>query len=366
MIRYSEIFLKSDPVRRQWENILLQNILAVLPGCTGWTERGRLWIEGEVDSLVLKRVFGIVSFSRVDIHPLEELHYVIVPFAQKHDLAHAKSFAIRVKRVGKHDFNSQEKAAELGSIVFEAFPHLKVNLKDPDKELFVHIHNDTCYLYDTVEKGAGGIPLGVEGTLVGLVSGGIDSPVAMYLMMKRGCKILPIYVHLHGYLDDASLERTRAVIEILRKYQPDLDLLVVDDNYLTSAKQLLVTKHLDKLTCVFCKRRMYRIAEKIACDRDAKGIVTGESLGQVASQTLDNLLVLSEATTLPMYRPLIGFDKEEILKIAREIGTFKSSTIKTGGCGAVPKPPATKAKLDLVKKLESELDPIVHTLPEIS
>ncbi|MEN6609740.1 MAG: tRNA uracil 4-sulfurtransferase ThiI [Methanoregulaceae archaeon] len=365
IIRYSEIFLKSDPVRRKWENTLLDNILAVQPGCTGWTERGRLWIEGDVDPDRLRKVFGIVSFSRVEIHPLADLPEAILVYAGEHGIATAKSFAIRVKRVGKHDFNSQDKARDLGSIVWEAFPHLRVDLEDPDKELFVQIRDETCYLYDAVEKGAGGIPLGVEGTLVALVSGGIDSPVAAYMMMKRGCRIIPLYVRLRSYLDESNRERAKIVVETLREYQPDIELVVVEDDYLKSAKTLLAKKHLDKLTCIFCKRRMYRIAEAVAAKNDAKGIVTGESLGQVASQTLDNLLVLTEAATIPLYRPLIGFDKEETMKIAREIGTFKPSTVHAGGCKAVPKPPATRAKLLQIRNLEEELGPEIHRLPSI-
>lgn len=352
-------------MRRQWENTLLDNIRAVFPECTGRTERGRLWIEGDIDPDHLKKVFGIVSFSQVEIHPLADLTRVIIPFAREHGISGAKSFALRVKRVGKHDFTSQDMARDLGSCVIEAFPHLRVNLSAPDKELFVEIQGETCYLSDSVIRGAGGIPLGVEGTLVALVSGGIDSPVAAYMMMKRGCRIIPLYIRLRSYLDESDLERTKAVVETLRKYQPDLELLVVEDDYLAAAKALLVRKHLDKLTCIFCKRRMYRIAEDVARKNDAKGMVTGESLGQVASQTLDNLLVLTEAVTIPVYRPLIGFDKEEIIRIAREIGTFRSSTIRTTGCRAVPKPSATKAKPLQVRNIEEELGPEILRLPAL-
>jgi thiamine biosynthesis protein ThiI len=365
LVRYSEIFLKSDPVRRQWENTLLANILAVQPGCTGWTERGRLWIEGSVDPDRLRKVFGIVSFSRVESCPLAGLPDAIIPFARAHGIADAKSFAIRVKRVGKHEFSSQEMARDLGAIIATAFPHLLVNLDSPEKEIFVEIRDGTCFLYDHVQKGAGGLPLGVEGTLVALVSGGIDSPVAAYMMMKRGCRIIPVYVRLESYLDESAMDRAKTVVGTLREYQPDIELRVVRDDYLMKAKALLAKKHLEKLTCIFCKRRMYRIAEAIAEKEGAKGIVTGESLGQVASQTLDNLLVLTDAATIPVYRPLIGFDKEETMRLAREIGTYAASTVRAGGCRAVPKPPATRAKMAQVRKLEEELGPVVTEIPDL-
>jgi thiamine biosynthesis protein ThiI len=355
LIRYSEIFLKSDPVRRQWENVLLANIIRVHPGCRGRTERGRIWIEGEADPERLGKVFGIVSFSKVWRCPLNRLSDAIIPFARARGISEAKSFAIRMKRVGRHPFTSQDKARELGGIICAAFPHLTVDLDAPDKEIFVEIRDDSCFLYDRVEKGAGGIPLGVEGTLVALISGGIDSPVAAYMMMKRGCRIIPVYVALESYLDESGLARIKTVIETLRQYQPDIGLRVVRDDFLIKAKALLGKRRLDKLTCIVCKRRMYRIAEAVARKAGAKGIVTGESLGQVASQTLDNIFVLDDAATLPVYRPLIGFDKEDTIRVARRIGTFAQSTVHTGGCMAAPKPAATKADLALIKKIEEEL-----------
>ena len=187
------------------------------------------------------------------------------------------------------------------------------------------------YLYDTVIKGVGGLPLGVEGTLVALVSGGIDSPVAAWMMMKRGCRIVPIFVALDTFLDETVLARAERVVEVLRQYQPDIQIRVIHDPYLAAAKKELIRNPQEKYTCIFCKRRMYRIAEKVAQQVGAKGIVNGESLGQVASQTLDNLVVLSDAATIPVYRPLIGFDKADAITLAREIGTFDESTSRATG-----------------------------------
>ena len=141
------------------------------------------------------------------------LETALIEYGRTHGLTTAKTFALRIKRVGKHDFSSNDKAIELGDLVRKAFPHLKVNLAAPDAEIHVEIRQDECYLYDTVIKGVGGLPLGVEGTLVALVSGGIDSPVAAWMMMKRGCTIVPIFVALDTFLDETVLARAERVVE---------------------------------------------------------------------------------------------------------------------------------------------------------
>jgi thiamine biosynthesis protein ThiI len=238
-----------------------------------------------------------------------------------------------------------------------------VNPASPDKEIHIEIRANEVYLYDTVIKAVGGLPLGVEGTLVALVSGGIDSPVAAWMMMKRGCRIMPLFVALDTFLDDTTVARAKRVVEQLAGYQPGIELLVVSDPYLAAAKKELIRRHLEKYTCIFCKRRMYRVATAYADKVGAKGIVTGEALGQVASQTLDNLLVLDEAAGIPVYRPLIGFDKEDAIRTAREIGTFEQSISPASGCTAVPKGPSTNAKLDTIREIESKLEATVMPLP---
>jgi len=356
LVRYSEIFLKSDPVRREWEKALTRNIREVLPGCRVRSERGRIWVEGPVDRERLRRVFGIVSFSPVTWCSPGDLNESLLDLCRKCGVEGLRTFGIRMRRVGTHPFTSQEKAVELGNLVREEFPHLVVDLKHPDLELHVEIREGDCYLYTEVIPGAGGLPLGVEGSLVALVSGGIDSPVAAWMMMKRGCRIIPVFVALETFLDDDARARAGKVVEVLRLYQPDIRLRVIPDSYLACAKEELVRRGLEKFTCLICKRRMYRVAEAVARDEGAKGIVTGESLGQVASQTLDNLFVLNDAAGLPVYRPLIGLDKEEITRMAREIGTFGSSTAQVKGCLAVPKKPSTSAVLEKIREIEGSLD----------
>lgn len=352
MIRYSEVFLKSDPVRREWEKTIIQKIKSVLPGANARRERGRIWLEGDIDPEKLRKIFGIVSFSLCDVVPLGDLSRGILSFCEHDDLAKAATFALRIRRIGKHSFTSREIAENLGDLIRAEYPHIRVDLDSPEKEIHVEIRNDLCYLFDRIEQGAGGIPPGVEGTLVALVSGGIDSPVAAFMMMKRGCRIVPLYVGLDHFLDETNLARTAGVVESLRPYQPDIELLVVQDSYLARARQVLEEHEQERHTCLLCKRRMYRIAAEVARKVGAKGFVTGESMGQVASQTLANLEVLTDAATIPVYRPLIGFDKEDIIRLAREIGTFEPSITPAHGCGAVPKQPATAASIQVVRALE--------------
>ncbi len=356
LVRYSEIFLKSDPVRRQWENVLIANIREVMPDVHVRNERGRIWLDGDVKPDRLKNIFGIVSFSEVEHIRIDELERFLPDYCRRHGIEKAKTFAIKMKRVGTHAFSSNDKAIEYGNLLRKEFPHLKVNLAHPDKEIHIEIRVNEAYLYDNVIKGVGGLPLGVEGTLVALVSGGIDSPVAAWMMMKRGCRVIPLFVALDTFLDETTIARAKGVVDNLAKYQPGIKLTVISDAYLAVARDELVRKHLEKYTCIFCKRRMYRIATSYAEKIGAKGIVTGESIGQVASQTLDNLVVLTDAAEIPIYRPLIGFDKEDTIRIAREIGTFEQSTSQASGCKAVPKGPSTKAKLDMIREIESKLE----------
>jgi len=363
LVRYSEIFLKSDPVRRQWENVLIANIREMMPDVHVRNERGRIWLDGDVKPDRLKNIFGIVSFSEVEHIKIDELEQFLPDYCRRHGILKAKTFAIKIKRVGTHSFSSNDKAIEYGNLLRNEFPYLKVNLAHPDKEIHIEIRANEAYLYDNVIKAVGGLPLGVEGTLVALVSGGIDSPVAAWMMMKRGCRITPLFVALETFLDETTIAKAKSVVEILAQYQPGIELVVVRDSYLARAKEELVRRHLEKYTCIFCKRRMYRVATAYANTIGAKGIVTGESLGQVASQTLDNLLVLNDAAEIPIYRPLIGFDKEEVIKIAREIRTFDQSISHASGCKAVPKGPSTKAKLEQILAIEHLLGATAIPLP---
>lgn len=160
MIRYGEIFLKSASVRERWEQTLVTNIHNILPNCNVWRERGRIWLKGNVEPEQLNKVFGIVSFSKCTQFSLDQLHEICLEYCETHGIRQVNSFALRVRRVGNHAFTSQQVAQELGAIIQKQYPHLHVDLEEPEKEIFIEIRNNTCYLFDHVHRGSGGLPLG--------------------------------------------------------------------------------------------------------------------------------------------------------------------------------------------------------------
>ncbi|MDH7593467.1 MAG: tRNA uracil 4-sulfurtransferase ThiI [Methanomicrobiales archaeon] len=364
LVRYSEVFLKSDWVRRGWEKRIVDTIRRRMPAVRARIERGRIWLEGDVDPEILRRIFGVASFSEVEHVQLGELEAWLLDYCRRHDLGSAGSFALKIKRVGEHPFTSAELAAKYGDLIRREFGDIPVNLKSPEKTIHIEIRGSDVYIYDHVTKGAGGLPSGVEGTVVALLSGGIDSVVAAWLMMKRGCLVAPLYISIAPFLNEDHLSRAEELVNSLKAYQPDIELHVIEDRYLQLARERLVRRHLERYTCILCKRRMYRLACDFAVNIGAKGIVTGESLGQVASQTLENLLVLDEAAALPVYRPLIGFDKEEIIGIAREIGTYRISTSGSTECTAAPKKASTAAKLEKIREIEVSIEEEIGDLTE--
>ncbi|MHC1585439.1 MAG: tRNA uracil 4-sulfurtransferase ThiI, partial [Candidatus Syntropharchaeia archaeon] len=321
----SEIWLKSESVRKKWEKVLVERIRAYGYRIRGG--RGRLWIEDDLtpeQQEILKKTFGIDSFSICERCDLKELEKYVLDFWERKGIRKG-SFAVRVKRVGEHTFTSKEMEARLGSIILERYS-LSVDLDSPDYTLYVEIRNGDCYIFDEIVKAVGGLPYGVEGKVVGLFSGGIDSPVAMWMMMRRGCEVIPVYFDMFPFSDRKKVEKVEKVAEVLREYQQDFRVRIVKHgNFLLRVKEVLFEKGFENYICILCKRRMYAVAEEIAMNEGAKGIVTGESLGQVASQTLDNLYVLESAVSLPVYRPLIGMNKLEIEGIARSIGTYELS-----------------------------------------
>src|SRR5512136_2938490 len=245
LIRYSEIALKSPPVRRRWEDVLVSNLQKAQPECKVRKSWGRIWLEGDVDPEKLKKVFGIVSFSKCEHCRLQDLSSFILRYCDATGMEKAKSFALRLRRVGNHAFTSQEKTIELADMILERFRHLKVDLDNPDATVYVEIRDNDCYLYRNVIKGSGGLPLGVEGKLVALFSGGIDSPVAAWMMMKRGCKIIPVYADLDSFSSPSGLQRAQAVVNVLKAYQPDLELMIIKDNFLKRSKEVMKREHLE-------------------------------------------------------------------------------------------------------------------------
>jgi len=359
IVRFGELTLKSDRIRRKFRDILKKNIFQILEGLDFQIreERGRFFLDTESVKDVsyrLSKIFGIVSVSpaariRADLEMIADF---CVKMAKINDIS-GKSFAIRVvKRIGKHDFSSMDLANVTGERILVTIPNVTVDLGNPDFEVFIEVRDDDAYVFKGKIEGLGGLPLGSEGRLLSLFSGGIDSPVAAFLMMKRGCFCNLLYFDNTPFTDETTFKRALETAKVLKQYDPKIKFYVVKhgenlENFMKNAPRWF--------TCILCKRLMYKVAEKVCIKTRAKGIVTGESIGQVASQTLENLSVINQATTLPILKPLIGLDKREIEDIARKIGTYEPSHKRVTSCSAFPEGPVLHAKLDEILEVEEKL-----------
>ncbi|MBM4240211.1 MAG: tRNA 4-thiouridine(8) synthase ThiI [Euryarchaeota archaeon] len=361
IVRYGEIGIKSPKVRRRFEKKLISNIKSIID-CEIQLDQGRIFLypmdlNRALESL--KKIFGIVSFSpaiatKTDFDFIKELlENYIKELINKGLFSNKNSFAIRSRRIGSHDFTSRDMASFCGSVVVD-MTKSPVDLDNPDFELFVEVRGDKTYIYHQKIAGLGGLPLGTQGTLVALLSGGIDSPVAAFLMMKRGCKIIALHFNNSPYTSPKSSKKALNIAKKLKEYSAGskLDFLQVDyGEFLKNCIEMAP----ERLTCVLCKRGMYKIAEEIAEKEKALGIIDGSSLGQVASQTLPNLMVTRYSISTPIFSPLIGFDKVEIERLAKEIGTYPISILPDHGCTAVPKYPETKAELQRVLEVQEKM-----------
>jgi thiamine biosynthesis protein ThiI len=266
-----------------------------------------------------------------------------------------RSFRVRTRRSDKRfPFTSPQIEREVGGRIKDQ-TNWQVNLDDPELSIHVEMLPEHAFYYFGKEPGAGGLPTGTSGRVACLLSGGIDSPVAAYRMMRRGCSVLLVHFHSYPILSRASLEKAREITVLLTKYQLRSRLVLVPFGEL---QQRVVLGVPPELRVVIYRRLMLRIAERIARKWHARALVTGEVIGQVASQTLENMTVIQQAVTMPILRPLVGMDKQEIVDQARRIGTFETSSIPDQDCCQlfVPKHPATKARFDEVEADEAKLD----------
>lgn len=360
--RYGEIGIKSPKIRSRFEKKLVKNIKATFD-CEVIRNQGRIYIKPQDFSEgveKLNRVFGVVSYSPAisTKATYEDIDDTLAKYTQnlidEGILDENTKFAIKCRRVGKHDFTSQEMAAHCGGVVRDVIL-APVDLTNPDLTIFVEVREDDAYIFHEKIKGPGGLPLGTQGKVVVLLSSGIDSPVAAYLMMKRGCEVIALHCNNDPFSGPKVTENFNLLVDQLNIYASGVPIKrrVIDyGEYLTVAKE----KAPEKMTCVLCKSGMYRIAEKLANKLGADAIVDGSSVGQVASQTLSNILATRYGVDMPILSPLIGLDKEEITKISKDIGTFDISKIDDGGCSAVPRYPETHADLERVKKACEDMD----------
>lgn len=364
LVRYGEIGLKSDGVRAGYERTLVRNISVALErrGVRfDGMERdwGRIVISSKDPNAagVSARVFGVVSASpAVACEPkLEVVSEVAVEVAKK-VIGEGEKFAVRPRKAGELDFSTQKIGEVVGAAICEGLADRKpkVNLSAPDKEIHVEIRQKRAYVFTEICEGVGGLPYGTQGRVVALVSGGIDSPVAAWLMMKRGCEVIPVYMNNAPFLDEAGQRRAFEVIKVLGSWAPK-PLRAYDVPHGENLAEI-TKKCSARYTCVLCKRMMYRIAVEIAVREEAHAVVTGSSLGQVASQTSANMLAEAHGLGFPIIHPLIGLDKTEITDMAKKIGTYDKSIMQAGGCKAAPRHPATEAKAEAAQEEEARID----------
>jgi thiamine biosynthesis protein ThiI len=362
VVRYHEVALKKGN-RPYFLRLLKRNLATTLGGLRVKEIKslpGRLVLHfnDDPDKEEIRRrlagVFGVANFSFVEHVPadLEVLKSRIL--GSLHGRAF-DSFRIDTKRADKtFPFTSPEINREIGAAVQEKTA-TRVDLNNADLTIFIEILSRDAFFSLDKNPGSGGLPVGASGRVVSLISGGFDSPVAAYRMMQRGCRLTFVHFHSTPFLDKTSQEKVQELVTILTRHQNASRLFLVPFGEI---QRQIVTTVLRPLRVVLYRRMMLRIAESIARRVRASALVTGESLGQVASQTLQNLAVIETAATLPILRPLVGMDKQEIVDQARRIGTFDTSAIPDQDCCQlfVPPHPATKAGLAEVEKAESRLD----------
>jgi len=370
LVRYGEVGLKGPGVRRRLEELIISHLENTMRRrgvtfCQVWREKGRLFISTpspQEAAQAASRVFGVVSASPVWTVPrptMEALEQAIRLLTPQLLPRPGLRVAVRARRTKTHPFTSQDMARRLGAALLEEAKTVgrpaTVALTNPDVEVHVEARYREAYIFTQIVQGPGGIPYGSQGTLIGLHSGGIDSPVAEWLMMKRGCRVIPLYLDSSPPGDPRPYRRALATAQALAQWIPEEEPYMLVAPYRETLTTLSRTSH-PHLTCLLCKRMMYRIASTIAQKEDASAIITGESLGQVASQTLTNLTILDQASPLPVLRPLVGLDKTETEELARHIGTYTHSAQEVGPCFALPPHPAIEGRLEEVKAAEEELD----------
>jgi thiamine biosynthesis protein ThiI len=362
LIRYHEIALKKGN-RAYFTELLKRNILSAVKDLGAKEIRSLparllLAFKKDVDQeTVIRRissVFGVANFSLVET-TARDIEALRARILEALNGTRFESFRIETQRGDKtFPLNSPEINRRLGAAVKEKSA-ARVDLTHPELTVFVEILPRDAFFGFNKIAGAGGLPVGASGRVVSLISGGIDSPVAAYRMLQRGCRLIFVHFHSAPYLDKTSQEKVRQLVTALTRHQFQSRLYMVPFGEIQRQIVAAVNR---PLRVILYRRMMLRIAEGLARKEKAKALVTGESLGQVASQTLENMAVIQQAATLPILRPLVGMDKQEIIDQARRIGTFDISSIPDQDCCQlfVPKHPATKARLGEVEAAESRID----------
>lgn len=364
LIRFGEIGLKGKN-RSYFENKLLSNVRSALddlPGCRAVRTHSRVFVEtaeNETAEAVtrLKKVFGIVSISPVvEVEPdMENIRQAALEEVRRL-YSDGATFKVETKRADKRfPLKSPEVSREVGGWLLKNVPGLTVDVHQPDLLLEVEIREDGAYIFTEKLPGPGGLPVGVSGKALLLLSGGIDSPVAGWYALKRGVTLEAVHFHSPPFTSERSREKVIDLCRVLREYGGPGKLHIV---HFTEIQKELRQKCPERLMVTLMRRMMFRIAGRLAKKHGALALFTGESLGQVASQTLESMSVIEQVTRLPVLRPLIGLDKEEIVAVARRIDTYSISVRPYEDCCTIflPEFPATKPRQEDVEAAEAVLD----------
>lgn len=355
LVHYAEIGLKGRN-RPEFERQLVHNIREQHPVQRARRLRGRIVVHSDVD-LDLSNVFGIAWWTKAWETKAETRHIAdLAEKVAKIALAGQRTFAIRAKVADKRfALGSQELAALVGDRVRRA-TGLDVDLDGPDLTVYIEVTIPEAFVYRARKRGPGGLPVGTAGTLMGLFSGGIDSAAAPYLMAKRGGKVELVHFYALPSAEAAHVQKIGPLARQLSRYMPHLVVHYVPYHGFELATSGLRGRDRRHELVVF-RRYMARIAQRIGVERGALGIFSGDSLGQVASQTLENLAAVSEALEGPIFRPLIAYDKLEIVRLAKRIGVFSLATRDYKDCcSIIARNPSTRAHMDVVLRLEGQMD----------
>ena len=375
LIKYGEIGIKGNN-RHVFEDALAKQVRLRLAHVNGEfeirKERGRIYVEcgggwdEEETVSALTRVFGIVGICPVHTYPLTEIGELrenVVEYVKEEHPDSTASFKVKARRVNKeYPHESMEIDAELGEAILMACPKMHVDVHHPDILFDLEIR-DRVYVYSKVIPGPGGMPVGSNGSAMLCLSGGIDSPVAGWMIAKRGVKIDAVYFHAPPYTSERAKQKVIDLAKAVARYTGPIRLHVV--NFTDIQLAIYDTCPHEELTIIM-RRFMMRIAEHFARKDGDLGIVTGESIGQVASQTMQSLITTNAAVSMPVYRPLIGFDKSEIVDIAKQIDTYETSILPYEDCCTifVAKHPVTKPVTEIIERSEAKLKGQIEELVE--
>ena len=373
LIKYGEIGIKGNN-RHVFEDALVKRIREALASVDGdytiTKERGRIYVNAagdwHFDEAVeaLRHVFGIVGICPVMVMPagtFDALRAGVLDFIGRVYPDSTASFKIKARRINKaFEKKSMEIDAELGDAILRTYPKMHVDVHEPDILVDIEIR-ENIYIYSETIPGPGGMPVGTGGSAMLLLSGGIDSPVAGYMIAKRGVTIDAVYFHAPPYTSERAKQTVIDLAREVARFTGPIRLHIV--NFTDIQLAIYDNCPHEELTIIM-RRYMMRIAEHFALEKNCLGLVTGESIGQVASQTMQSLVTTNAVCTLPVYRPLIGFDKNDIVAIAKEIGTYETSILPFEDCCTifVAKHPVTKPMLKTIEHSEMHLKDVIDDL----